>query len=314
MKYNIAVYLVNHGVQGWNASSADITFLQEKLPDFKISNAKTSDEFIKLLETADVALTWNYKDEWVEKFPNVRVIGTPAAGADYLPSNLGGDVVVIRGEFHGYTMSETAIGMMLDHTRRIQEGNYRMNHGEAWPREKLALRLRNLSGSHVAILGFGSIGMITAKRLKAFDCRITGVKRNIGTTPDFFGEEDRVISVDSLYEILPTVDHIVSFLPENEDTNDLIDLKVFELLPDHAGLYSLGRGNSISEVDLIYALRSNLISGAYLDVFKDEPLSIDSPLRGVDNLYLLPHASAVSPEYMSLFFNELPEKILSVFN
>ena len=309
MSKKIAVYLAYKGVKGWNVSEQDLDFLKSCLPGYVISNAESTEEFENLLGSADIALSWYYKDEWIERFPNVKVFGTPAAGGDFLPRSPKNNMKIIRGSFHGVTMSESVIAMILDHTRRIAESNYRMKNGEMWPRSELDKSLKSLTGAHVAILGFGSIGMITAKRLKAFDCKITGVRRTVVDSPDFFTEGDSIINFNSLMSKLESVDHLVSFLPGSEDTDDVININIFKALPRDAAIYNLGRGNSVSEDDLIYALDNNLIAAAYLDVFKEEPLPIDSPLRRVDNLYLMPHASAISPDYMRLFFRELPQKI-----
>ena len=309
MSKNIAVYLAYKGVKGWNVSEQDFEYLKSNLPEYVINLAKNTEDFESLLASADIALSWYYKDEWIDRFPNVKVFGTPAAGGDFLPRSTRNDLKVVRGSFHGVTMSETVIAMILDHTRRITESDYRMKNGDMWPREELDKSLKSLTGAHVAILGFGSIGMITAKRLKAFDCKITGVRRSVIDCPEFFTEEDSIVNFDSLMNKLDCVDHLISFLPSSEDTDDIINIDVFKALPSYAAIYNLGRGNSVSEEDLICALSNNLIAAAYLDVFKEEPLPLDSPLRRVNNLFLMPHASAISPDYMRLFFKELPQKL-----
>ncbi len=305
----MVIFLVHPEVRGWNASTADVDLLAAELPGYRIIVAESMDDFLCELATADVALTWKYKQEWVEQFPGVRVVGTPAAGNEYLPAQLGAGMTAIHGSFHGITMSETAIGMMLDHARRITEADNRMKRGEPWPRAELDLTLRSLTGSHVAILGFGAIGMLTARRLKAFDCRITGVRRSLMASPDFFSPADQIISFERFTSLLPSVDHLLILLPETSQTTDLIDIDILRELPAHAGVYNLGRGNAIVEADLVQALEQRLIAGAYLDVFQEEPLPVSSQLRRVKNLYMMPHASAISPDYMRLFFRELPAKL-----
>ncbi len=308
MNKKIAVFLVNSEVGGWHASKDDIRYLCDLLPEYQIFKAATVEEFKDLLPHVAIALTWKYRDEWVEEYPNVKVMGSPAAGQEFLPEIIKSDMHLVRGSFHGITMSETAIGMMLEHSRRIAEADVRMHSGEIWPRAALAKNLRSFTHSHVMIFGFGAIGTITARRLKAFDCRITGVKRSLTGYPDYFSSGDSIVNFDSVMEILPTVDHLVSFLPDTEQTTDIINYEVLKRLPNHAAVYNLGRGNSIAQDDLIRALNQHEISGAYLDVFKEEPLTGDSPLRNVENLFIMPHASAISPDYLRLFFAELPAK------
>ena len=56
-----------------------------------------------------------------------------------------------------------------------------------------------------------------------------------------------------------------------------------------------GSTQVIGENDLVYALKNNLVSGAGLDVFENEPLSVDSPLRKMSNVFLASHNSNSSP-------------------
>ena len=72
-----------------------------------------------------------------------------------------------------------------------------------------------------------------------------------------------------------------------------------------ATLYNLGRGNAVDEAALVEALRLGRPGRAFLDVFEREPLPADSPLWDAPNLALLPHASAISAEYLDLWFEEL---------
>jgi phosphoglycerate dehydrogenase-like enzyme len=73
-------------------------------------------------------------------------------------------------------------------------------------------------------------------------------------------------------------------------------------------IYNVGRGNAICEKDLIQSLDDGSIEAAYLDVVKTEPLPPDSPLRNHPDIFIMPHASAISPNYLCLFINEFIEK------
>ena len=62
-------------------------------------------------------------------------------------------------------------------------------------------------------------------------------------------------------------------------------------------IINVGRGQTIVEKDLIYALKNNLIAGAGLDVFEKEPLSEDSELWNLDNVIITPHVAGLSQNY-----------------
>ena len=72
-----------------------------------------------------------------------------------------------------------------------------------------------------------------------------------------------------------------------------------------ACVYNLGRGNAIDGAALCAALERGQLAGAFLDVVHEEPLPASSPLWTAPNLYLTPHASAISSEYLDLYFEEL---------
>jgi phosphoglycerate dehydrogenase-like enzyme len=80
-------------------------------------------------------------------------------------------------------------------------------------------------------------------------------------------------------------------------------------LPRNAVIINVGRGNSIDEEALAEALLKKKIAAAFLDVFKEEPLSETSPLSSnIPGLFRMPHVSAFAPEYIPLFFEEMAVK------
>ena len=103
-------------------------------------------------------------------------------------------------------------------------------------------------------------------------------------------------------------DWLVMALPGDTGTDDIIDAAAFRCMKRTAVIVNVGRGNAIEEKALASALKARRIAGAYLDVFKKEPLCCDSPLsKNLPGLVRLPHASAFAPEYLPMFFREMAE-------
>jgi phosphoglycerate dehydrogenase-like enzyme len=202
-------------------------------------------------------------------------------------------------------MGETAVGMLLAMSRGLLPAvtTYAL---DSWPRGDLAKAMRPLHGAHVVILGFGRIGRWIGRLLKPLAVRVTGVRRTEapGDLPPGFDARDRVVSARHLDDILPQADHLVITLPADASTDNLMDARRLALLPPHATLINLGRGNALDEAALIDALRGGRLAGACLDVFRVEPLPADSPLRSCPSLWLFPHASAISPDYLDLFVQD----------
>ncbi len=84
----------------------------------------------------------------------------------------------------------------------------------------------------------------------------------------------------------------------------------FRALPQSCYFYNVGRGNIYQESDLVSALGTGEIAGAYLDVFGEEPLPETSKLWEMENVLIQPHLSAVSPQYLELFVEELAASMM----
>ncbi|MBQ9430535.1 MAG: D-2-hydroxyacid dehydrogenase [Kiritimatiellae bacterium] len=264
------------------------------------------DDFLRELPDSEVALTWEFRQEWFDHAPALRRIATPAAGRDFFPIVPPPTVAVRHGTFHGPLMGETLLGMMLAFNRGILSAHRYQLEDRLWPRAELDSS-RLICGTHAVILGFGAIGQTFGRMLKPFGIRITGVKRKpMPSAPDWFTADDRVLTADRLDEALPEADHLIVILPNDTGTDRIVNADRIARLPRHAVIYNLGRGNSIDEAALAEALQTGRIRGACLDVFAQEPLTAASPLaKNLPGLFRMPHASAFSYVYMDRFIDEV---------
>lgn len=300
----ITVWLKSKQADCWNITENQLEKLRSRLPEADIAHARSRDEFTALLPETEVAVTWVFRREWADQAPRLRLIVTPAAGLDYFSTELPERIRVLNSGFHGRIISETVIGMILAHARGISSGIDAMRR-EDWPRREVTGGMRRLEGAHLVLLGFGNIGEWVARRAKPFGCRITGIRRHPDSTlPTFFEPGDRVKPVTALEEVLPTADFLVLALPRSPETDRILSSKTLGLLPQHACVCNVGRGNAVDEKALEAALRDKTIAAAYLDVFEEEPLQAESPLRGLENCFLMPHSSAAAPDYLDLFIEE----------
>jgi phosphoglycerate dehydrogenase-like enzyme len=115
--------------------------------------------------------------------------------------------------------------------------------------------------------------------------------------------------VSELHQLLPHADHVVLTLPSDTGTDHLIDDEALGAIKPGASLYNLGRGNAVDSAALVRALGEGKLAHAFLDVFEVEPLPRDSPLWSVPNLHVMPHASAISSEYLDLWLEELASEL-----
>ncbi|MDT8389160.1 MAG: NAD(P)-dependent oxidoreductase [Lentisphaeria bacterium] len=304
----VITWLTHKWIPCWNFTETDAAYLARLTPGVDIRICWSENDFLRELPTAAAALVWRFEQAYFAQAPNLRHIATPAAGKDYFHIDPPPRVTVSYGTFHGPLMAETVVGMALAHCRGIIET--RRLSGETWPRAEVGRTMRSLRGARVTVLGLGHIGEWIARLLKPFGVTLTGVRRTApDQRPPFFDEKDQIIPLSGLDAVLPTTDHLILCLPRSPETNHIINASRLAGLPGHAALYNVGRGNAVDEAALAAALRAGKLAGAYLDVFETEPLPMDSPLRGCPNAFLMPHVSAVSPDYMRLFCDEVSTRL-----
>ena len=90
----------------------------------------------------------------------------------------------------------------------------------------------------------------------------------------------------------PTADWLIFCCPASPLTRGLGNAHLFAALPAGAHVVNIARGEVVAEADLIAALRSGHIAGAYLDVFEREPLDPASPLWDIPNVMISPHTAS----------------------
>lgn len=147
-----------------------------------------------------------------------------------------------------------------------------------------------LTAKTLVILGYGGIGREVAKLGKAFDMKVTGIRRN--PTDDEYADE--VLGLDQFEALLPLTDYLVLALPDSVQTRDIINADILKKLNNSAMLINVGRGSAINEQDLADALNSEEISAAALDTTKNEPLENSSPLWTARNCFISAHDAAHS--------------------
>ena len=303
----ISAWLTHPEIPCFNFSRAHSKLIEDSIEGAEVRICRTREEFIDSLARSQVVLVWTFLQEWFGQAPGLRWIVTPAAGRDYFQVKTPEGIEIDYCSFHGELIAETVIAMLLSHCRGLRETDL-LRSESSWPRRELAPKLATLRGARLSILGFGNIGAWIAKLAKPFGVRITGVRTKPGPSPNFFEDGDRILGIESLDEILPETDHLVLALPSGADTNDIIDARRLGLLPNHATISNVGRGNAIAEKALAEALDGGRLAAAWLDVFHNEPLEENSPLRLCRNAFLMPHCAAVSPNYLELFCREFIEK------
>ena len=223
---------------------------------------------------------------WAQSiWAGVEPLLAPSLRRDYILTNA-------RGVF-GELMSEYVFGYLLSHERRIFERHQAQNK-KHWDGSDTG----SLRGKTIGLLGVGSIGARLAKTAKHFGMVVHGYTRASQSSPDV-----DLYQHENLVEFAKGVDYLVNIFPNTPDTRKVVDAAVFEALPKTALFINVGRGSSVDENALLTALEKNVIAGAVLDVFVQEPLPKEHPFWTAPNLLLTFHTAAPS----------LPKEITDLF-
>jgi len=151
------------------------------------------------------------------------------------------------------------------------------------------ISFREIAGTTWMIVGIGNIGNEIAKRARAFDAHIIGVKRS-GDSP----EAHETIRPTDMKARLPECDIVVFTSPLNNETHHMGNADFFAAMKESAAFINIGRGGLVNEPELLAALDASTPSVAILDVFETEPLPETSPLWVHPRVRVTPHSSPKS--------------------
>ena len=162
-----------------------------------------------------------------------------------------------------------------------------------WPRNALS-NGREIAGKTLGLVGFGSIGQLTAKLGRALGMQVLAFDPMMDRDhPAFAQAGGRCVGLD---ELITLSDVLSLHVPLVDSTRGLFDAARIAAMKPGAVLINTARGSIIDEVALAAALRTGRLGGAAIDVFGTEPLPASPHFDGCPNLLLTPHIAGVSAE------------------
>jgi D-3-phosphoglycerate dehydrogenase len=222
--------------------------------------------------------------------PRLKVISKWGTGIDSIDAEAaarqGIPVCRTRNAF-SEPVADTVLGYMLMFARKLPFLDRDIRQGR-WEKP----RLMALGECVLGVVGVGDCGKAVVRRARSFGMQVLG--NDIVKLPDDFVTTSG-LEVVSLEKLLATADFVSLNTDLNETSYHLIGKEQLELMKADAYLINASRGPVLEESALVQALQQNRIAGAALDVFEEEPLPADSPLRVLDNCLLAPHTANSSP-------------------
>ena len=186
--------------------------------------------------------------------------------------------------------------------QEVRIGNFKQNAS--------TITTLELFKKEILIVGFGRIGQSLIKRCKGFEMKIKVFDPFVSNEMiERFGGQ----KIENLDDGLKNCDYISLHVPLNEKTKNLIDYSKLKNMKREVIVINTARGGIINENDLDKALRENIIFGAGLDVFENEPIDKTNPLLSNKKVLLSPHSATFTNECKSRMSIETIKNIIDFF-
>ena len=204
--------------------------------------------------------------------------------------------------------ADIAVGLLLAAARCMGQARQAVqeNTWKTW--EPLGWIGVDLRGKTLGIVGMGRIGQAVANRLcRAWDMRLLYTARQAKPNIDQCLSARRV----ELEELLRESDFVSLHVPLNNATEKMFGAEQFALMKPTAVLVNTARGEVVDQLALENALRQKTIFAAGLDVCVPEPLPANSPLRQLDNCFILPHIGSATFDARNAMAERAAQNILA---
>jgi D-3-phosphoglycerate dehydrogenase len=226
--------------------------------------------------------------------PRLRAVVNPTIGVETVDLAAASELGILVG--NGATpenylgMAEAAVMFMLNlfYNLRTSEQHLRENRPRPAPDQ---VHARTLRGKTIGILGLGNIGRAVARLLQPFDVKVLAYSPHADRSS--VPPQVELAELDAVMARSDLVCICVAVTPQNRQ---LVNERTLGLMKRSAYLVNVARGEAVDEPALVRVLQERRIAGAALDTFAREPLPMDSPLRGMDNVILTPHAVGYTRE------------------
>jgi D-3-phosphoglycerate dehydrogenase len=166
---------------------------------------------------------------------------------------------------------------------------------------------RQLAGSRLGIIGYGSIGRYLAPVAKALGMTVL-------VADPFVTIDDAGIEHVSLEDLLGRSDYVVCLAVANEKTENLIGQAALARMRTDAFFINLSRGNLVDEAALMAALRENRIAGAAIDVGRALDQMPTLELAQLPNVIATPHIGGLTPPAIESQSSETVRQVAAIIN
>ena len=243
---------------------------------------------------------------------NLKIISRHGVGYDNIDLTASKEkniTLAITATANAIAVAEHVLFMLLNIAKRKSMYDDSVKSGNFSNRNKLPKTIE-IWNKNILIAGFGRIGQCLIKRCKGFEMNVF--------VYDPFVSKEVVESlggkkVENLEDSIKNMDAVSLHVPLNDKTKNLINYNLLRTMKKNCIIINAARGGIINEIDLDRALNENLIFGAGLDVFEQEPPDLSNPLLKNEKVFLSPHTAAFTEECMVRMGRETIQNIIDFF-
>ncbi len=244
----------------------------------------------------------------LESTTNLKIIGRAGAGVDNIDLDTAKEKNIIVMNTPGGNTNATAehtLALLFSLIRNIPDAN-KGTHEGLW--EKKKLKGNEIKGKTIGIIGFGNVGKRFAEMCFSLGLNILIHSKYFNSIRN---EYDKYDSVE--FDFLIKNSDIISFhCKANSNNSPLITMQHLSQMKKTCLIINTARGNLVDETDLKKALEQNIIKGAALDVFKNEPAT-KNDLFNLKNVILTPHIAASTNESQVIVAEMIAQQFCDYF-
>jgi len=237
-------------------------------------------------------LTDRLDRELLAEMPGLEFVSSMAVGVDHIDMQAFTERGIPVGHTPGVlveTTADTAFALLLASARRLVEADHFVRRGNWSPENAWSPDFftgKDVGGATLGIIGLGEIGQAVARRARGFGMQVLGWNRS---PREVSGVEN--VELD---ELLLRSDFVSLHVALHDDTRHLINAERIGMMKPGAVLVNTSRGGIVDESALAGALASGHLCAAGIDVFEQEPVSVDNPLLQCANTVLTPHLGSAT--------------------
>jgi D-3-phosphoglycerate dehydrogenase len=230
--------------------------------------------------------------ELMDAAPKLRVIGRAGVGVDNIDvpaATTRGIVVMNAPDGNTITTAEHTIALLIALARRVPQANSSVKAGR-WERKSFIGV--ELQGKTLGIVGLGRIGRVVASRARAFGMNV------VAYDPFMSPEQARDLEIElaPLDHVFARADFLTVHTPLTPETKGIVGREAFSKMKRGVRIVNCARGGLVDESALFEAIQSDVVAGAALDVFEQEPPPVDHPLLALEKVIVTPHLGASTTE------------------